>query len=303
MKVSVIIPVYNGEHCISACLYSLLQQSYTDWEAILVNDGSTDHSLSILQSFAKMDSRFKVFNQNNRGVVVARDEGIRHACGDYVTFLDIDDTLVPNCLEVFVSQFEENVDIVVSAFNIVRRNKRVKKCIKKATLEKIDYLKKVLRGKYGWELCAKVYRRKLFTEPISTPHHIRIGEDAAVYMQLVARSCNVKIINEALYNYIQYPSSASHQKSVIFAEETLQAAFYIDSLLKKEPFYREIQDEIDTMYLLFYSNSTRRAFLGLNHSLMSQIYQEHYSLRTIRMLPLCKSIYISLSLLIRKILS
>lgn len=303
MKVSVIIPVYNGEHYISACLHSLLQQSYADWEAILVNDGSTDHSLSVLQSFAKKDSRFKVFSQNNQGAAVARDEGIKLVCGEYVTFLDVDDTLVPNCLEVFVNQFEENVDIMVSAFYIVRRNKKVKKCLKNATLEKVDYLKKVLRGKYGWELWAKVYRRKLFTEPLSTPHHIRIGEDAAVYMQLVARSCRVKIINDALYNYIQYPSLASHQRSVIFAEETLQAAFYTDSLLKKELFYQEIQDEIDTMYLLFYSNSTRRAFLDLNHSLMSKIYQEHYSLKTIRMLPFFKSIYISLSLLIRKMVS
>lgn len=113
----------------------------------------------------------------------------------------------------------------------------------------------------------------------------------------------MKIINEALYNYIQYPSSASHQRSVTLAEETLQAAFYIDHLLKKESFYQEIRDEIDAMYLLFYSNSTRKAFLRLNHPLIYQVYQEHYSLRALKILPLFKSIYISLSLLLRKTLS
>lgn len=98
-----------------------------------------------------------------------------------------------------------------------------------------------MRGKYGWELWAKVYRRELFDEPMYIPCHLRIGEDATVYMQLVARSCKVKIINEALYNYIQYPSSASHQRSVTLAEETLQAAFYIDHLLKKNLFIRKYE--------------------------------------------------------------
>ena len=303
MTISFIIPVYNGERYISACLYSLLKQTYTDWQAILINDGSTDNSLSVLQSFAKSDSRFVVYSQNNQGVAIARNRGIKEAQGEYISFLDIDDTLVSDFLERFICHFEKNVDIVIAGYHVVRKNKKVLKQEANVTLEKIDYLKKVLRGKYGWERWAKVYRRELCDEPMYIPCHLRIGEDATVYMQLVARSCKVKIINEALYNYIQYPSSASHQRSVTLAEETLQAAFYIDHLLKKESFYQEIRDEIDAMYLLFYSNSTRKAFLRLNHPLIYQVYQEHYSLRALKILPLFKSIYISLSLLLRKTLS
>ena len=283
MTISFIIPVYNGERYISACLYSLLKQTYTDWQAILINDGSTDNSLSVLQSFAKSDSRFVVYSQNNQGVAIARNRGIKEAQGEYISFLDIDDTLVSDFLERFICHFEKNVDIVIAGYHVVRKNKKVLKQEANVTLEKIDYLKKVLRGKYGWELWAKVYRRELFDEPMYIPCHLRIGE--------------------ALYNYIQYPSSASHQRSVTLAEETLQAAFYIDHLLKKESFYQEIRDEIDAMYLLFYSNSTRKAFLRLNHPLIYQVYQEHYSLRALKILPLFKSIYISLSLLLRKTLS
>ena len=244
-----------------------------------------------------------MYSQNNQGVAIARNRGIKEAQGEYISFLDIDDTLVSDFLERFICHFEKNVDIVIAGYHVVRKNKKVLKQEANVTLEKIDYLKKVLRGKYGWELWAKVYRRELFDEPMYIPCHLRIGEDATVYMQLVARSCKVKIINEALYNYIQYPSSASHQRSVTLAEETLQAAFYIDHLLKKESFYQEIRDEIDAMYLLFYSNSTRKAFLRLNHPLIYQVYQEHYSLRALKILPLFKSIYISLSLLLRKTLS
>ena len=303
MKVSVIIPIYNGECYISSCLYSLLNQTFVDWEAILIKDGSTDNSLAVLQIFAKKDSRFKIFNQNNQGVATARDRGIKEAQGEYVTFLDVDDTLVPDCLEKYIGEFENDIDIVVAAFHVVRKNKIVKKDIVKATLGKIDYLKKILTGQYGWELCAKMYRKELFDEPIAVPKHIRIGEDAAVYIQLITRSYKIKIVNEALYNYIQYPSSASHQKSVIFAEETLQAAFYIDYLLKKEPFYEEIQDEVDAMHLLFFSNSTRKAFLRLSHPLMSQIYQKHYSWKALKTLPLFKRLYILLSLSLRILVS
>lgn len=303
MNVAIIIPVYNGEHYISPCLHSLLEQTYTHWNAILVNDGSTDNSLWIIQSWVERDSRIAVVSQHNQGVATARDRGIREAKGEYILFLDVDDTLEPNCLEKLVSGFDSSIDMVASAFTIVQKRKRVKKKVKKATLAKVDYLREVLSGHYGWELCAKMYRKELFDEPLSVPCQIRIGEDAAVFLQLVARSRNVRVIDDTLYNYIQYPSSASHQRAVDLAEETLQAAYYIDELLKKEAFYPEIKNEIDTMYLLFYSNSTRRAYLDIKHPLISQIYYEHFSLKAIRRIPLLKRLYIPLSLWIRKFLA
>lgn len=303
MSISVIIPVYNGERYISTCINSLLEQTYTDWNAILVNDGSTDNSISVMQSWAERDSRIVVVSQHNHGVAAARDKGIREAKGEYILFLDVDDTLESDCLEKLVCGFDSSIDMVASAFTIVQKSKRVKKKVRNATLAKVDYLRKVLSGHYGWELCAKMYRKELFDEPLSVPCQIRIGEDAAVFVQLATRSRNVRIINDALYNYIQYPSSASHQKAVDLAEETLQAAYYIDELLKKETFYPEIKNEIDTMYLLFYSNSTRKAYLGLKHPLISQIYDEHFSLKAIRRLPMLKRLYIPLSLWIRKVLA
>ena len=118
MTISFIIPVYNGERYISACLYSLLKQTYTDWQAILINDGSTDNSLSVLQSFAKSDSRFVVYSQNNQGVAIARNRGIKEAQGEYISFLDIDDTLVSDFLERFICHFE----VVGVPGRIVKRN-------------------------------------------------------------------------------------------------------------------------------------------------------------------------------------
>lgn len=302
MKVSVIVPVYNGESYICTCLVSLLNQTYVDWEAILINDGSTDNSLALLTSFAEKDTRFIVYSQKNSGVAVAREMGIQNMKGDYVTFLDIDDTLAPNYIEKLLSHFETGVDIVTTAFNIIQEGKVIRtRHLTEGRLTNVDHLKKVLSGKLGWELCAKMYRKDLFDIPVSVPAKLRIGEDAAIYIQLVIRARKVKTLDEPLYNYIQYSCSATHVKSKRYAEETLQAAFYIDSLLQKESFYKNLRREVDAMFLLFYSNSIRKAILGLKHPLVYEIYKKHYSFDVLKLLPWLKGIYVTFSFILGKI--
>ncbi len=99
MKFSVIIPVYNVEAYLRACLDSVLNQTFEDWEAICVNDGSTDNSASILEENGQKDGRFKIVNQPNGGLSAARNTGLKSATGEYVLFLDSDDWLESNALE------------------------------------------------------------------------------------------------------------------------------------------------------------------------------------------------------------
>ena len=101
MKFSVIIPVYNVEPYLRVCLDSVLAQTFTDWEAICVDDGSTDGSGVILDEYAKKDERFNVVHQQNRGLSAARNVGLDQATGDYVTFLDSDDLIAPEWLARF----------------------------------------------------------------------------------------------------------------------------------------------------------------------------------------------------------
>ncbi len=101
--VSVIIPVYNAEKYLSKCLDSLAYSTFTDWEAICVNDGSLDSSLDILNTYAVNDSRFKVFSQQNAGVSAARNLGLSQAHGQYVYFLDSDDYIHPKSLEILIN--------------------------------------------------------------------------------------------------------------------------------------------------------------------------------------------------------
>ena len=104
MTFSIIIPVYNVEPYLRDCLESVLHQSFSDWEAVCVNDGSTDGSVAILEEYAAKDSRFRVITQVNGGLSSARNTGLKAAKGDYVLFLDSDDWLEDHTLEVLAGK-------------------------------------------------------------------------------------------------------------------------------------------------------------------------------------------------------
>lgn len=303
MLISIIIPCYNAAIYIENCIESLYDQTLSNWEAIFINDGSKDNTLVLLEKFAKQDRHIKVHTQHNQGAAKAREYGLSKAIGDYVTFLDVDDTLASDALEVMIKSFDDNTDIVVSGFNIVEGGKIIKrKMLHKALLEKTDYLKNVLRGKCGWELCAKMYRRELFLQSLQTPVGIRSGEDAAVFIQLVCRARQVNVLSKQLYNYFQHGQSASHVKSIKYAEETLQAAFFIEGILKSQNFYADLKKEIDGMFLLFYSNSTRKGILSRNNPLVKRLKKEHFSIAGFMRIPLYKAIYVILSYYFRSAL-
>ena len=99
MRFSIVVPVYNTEKLLGDCVGSVLAQTYTDWELLLVDDGSTDGSGTLADSFAKLDGRIHAYHQENTGQFFARRAGIDRAVGDYVLFLDSDDTFTDDCLE------------------------------------------------------------------------------------------------------------------------------------------------------------------------------------------------------------
>lgn len=113
-KVSVVVPVYNVERFLRECLDSVLAQTFTDYEVICVNDGSTDSSPEILEEYVEKDSRIRVINQENGGLSAARNTGMDNACGEYIAFLDSDDYLDPEMLEKTVAKADAvEADIVI----------------------------------------------------------------------------------------------------------------------------------------------------------------------------------------------
>lgn len=127
IKISIIIPVYNVEKYLRQCLDSIIYQTFKDFECICINDGSTDNSLSILEEYAKKDKRFRILSQQNQGVGVARNFGLRIAVGEYILFVDSDDFIDNNfCEKLYNNAKKYNSDIVFGgriAFNDTKRNK------------------------------------------------------------------------------------------------------------------------------------------------------------------------------------
>ena len=117
-KVSIIVPVYNVEKYLRQCLDSVLNQTFQEFEAICINDGSTDSCAQILDEYAKKDSRIKVITQDNKGLSEARNTGLKHVQGDYVFFLDSDDSIHPQCLDICHSFIQkDNADMVSFHFS------------------------------------------------------------------------------------------------------------------------------------------------------------------------------------------
>lgn len=109
-KLSIVIPVYNVENYLENCINSILNQSFKDFELILVNDGSTDNSLCICNKFKKLDERIKLFDKSNGGVSSARNVGLEHATGEWIYFVDADDTVCEELLSIF--EVEQICDII-----------------------------------------------------------------------------------------------------------------------------------------------------------------------------------------------
>ena len=122
-QLSIIIPVYNVEKYFSTCLDSILQQSFTDFELLLIDDGSNDQSGKICEEYAQKDKRIHVIHQVNGGVSSARNIGLNMAIGDWIYFVDADDELLPNCLELLMSNIRKDVDLVEGRYLQVNNTK------------------------------------------------------------------------------------------------------------------------------------------------------------------------------------
>ena len=121
-EISIIVPVYNAEDYLVRCLDSIKKQNFTEWECILVNDGSTDNSVELCNRYADEDSRFKVINKNNGGVSSARNVGLDVAVGTWIAFVDSDDFVDPDYLTIPESL--RNCDIVQKSYTIFKKSEQ-----------------------------------------------------------------------------------------------------------------------------------------------------------------------------------
>lgn len=213
--VSIIIPVYNVERYLERCVHSVLNQTYTNLEVILVNDGSSDSSPAICDAFAKEDSRIRVIHQNNKGDGAARNAGLDIFQGEWVCFVDSDDWVEPNYVEVLVDIATKNNTLLA-----VCRMRRVLDEPAPIVQDKSERLlnfrqsyfyifdnrfAKNLPGFSVYSANDKLFNRKLFATNRFTTY--RYGEDAASVLTFVhfceELNSKISVTNQCLYNYFQ----------------------------------------------------------------------------------------------------
>lgn len=199
-KVSVIVPVYKAEKYLRQCIESILVQTFTDWECILVDDGSPDNSGTICDEYAVKDSRIRVMHIKNGGVSKARNTGIMNAKGEWLFFLDSDDTLYPDTFE-YCLQRSYGYDVIrfsmirkyndhEDAVHIIERNSR------------IAYLKDLVGRNTILGVCGGCYKRTLFEDNgIYFDPIISNGEDWLVSVELVLASSQIIVFDKPLYAY------------------------------------------------------------------------------------------------------
>ena len=234
IKISVIVPVYNVEKYLHQCIDSILAQTLKDIEIICINDGSTDSSLEILKEYAKIDNRIIIINKENQGVATARNDGIRMAKGEYITFLDSDDWFELNALELIYNKIKNtNTDILVYNITNVYDDKTSRSVrmdnIKTDVFSFIDAPKEffyILTGTPG-----KVIKNENI---ILQKINLVKGEDTVFFWENCLRE-NVKIalLNKSLYNYRQHSQSAMNNIKIVNRAELYKA---INSLLELDSF-------------------------------------------------------------------
>lgn len=207
-KLSVIVPVYKVESYIHQCIDSILNQTFTDFELILVDDGSPDKCGEICDKYAKKDSRIKVLHKENGGLSDARNFGIDVAKGDYITFVDSDDDIDRNMYQDMVCHLEKNnLDIICCDTYLVRGNK--KKFKPRYDSDKIfnknEAIIEVLNGTLDNAAWNKIYKRYLF-ENIRYPKG-RIYEDVATTYKLFYLANKIGYLKKPYYFYYKRKGS------------------------------------------------------------------------------------------------
>lgn len=207
-KISAIIPVYNCEKFIEKCVQSLLNQKYINLEIILVDDGSTDNSGNICDEIGKLDNRIKVFHKKNGGVSSARNFGIENSTGDYVTFIDADDTVSPEYIEyLYKIMIENDCDVSLTRYPLKFNSRTV---INNVSFDNdeleicsgINAAKEMLLYKIVISSWNKMFSKKLLIQNnIRFNEVLSFGEGFEFVINCFLHSNKVAIGNVKIYNY------------------------------------------------------------------------------------------------------
>lgn len=283
IKVSIIVPVYNVEKYIRECLDSIVAQTFTDWECLLIDDGSPDYSGKICDEYAQKDARFRVFHKENGGVSSARNLGLDHARGEWVTFIDSDDIIAITYLENLIQPIikDKSLDFVHGGFSFYYNQEIAGKGYR--PLPKVGSDKSYLLNNFQGYITSKLFLRGIINSwkkdvKLTFDENMKIAEDYAFtldYLCNVEKYCFIDEIGyyyrkdnvlsatntSRNYQYIYALASYRHQSSSM--QEFLKRSHISENSCEKR--LKEIGDNlISTVFALYRCGETKRAY-RINH--------------------------------------
>lgn len=233
IKFSIICPVYNSAEYIESSVRSITEQSFNDWELIIVDDGSTDSTKNICDKYASSDKRIKVIHQENQGQSKARLNGVHSASGEYILFLDSDDQYEPNALEIISKHLDgKNLKMLVYNASVIQ-NKKDNVSVYNFDEVKSDmplvgfFLKR--RISYFWSICFKRELFDLSKDVLDKFCSLSYSEDLYLIYNIVKNlnSSDYEIVDEQLYKYIYNDSSLTKNQN---AKKTMDRFYSFNSV-------------------------------------------------------------------------
>ncbi len=288
--ISVIIPVYNAQRYLAETLDSVLNQTYKDFELILVNDGSTDNSLEILREYEKKDSRVKVITDENHGAPHARNLGFDNSKGEYIMFFDADDIMEPRALEILSAHMSENdCDLVIGAHSIISEDGR------RSTNARIYAPAGVYDMSSPSDLTAAmrinaVPGNKLFSAAVMKKYNVcfselKMAQDLNFYLKYIAVCSRVRVTEDILYRYRIVNGSISHTSTlkVMDVIKSLDGAYdFAKSAGADKIYFDELANVRITNYYLQFSKAAfardkkiRRTIFDTLSNLINEIATEN----------------------------
>lgn len=298
VKISVIVPVYNTEKYLSKCINSLVNQTLKDIEIIFIDDGSTDNSKNIIQEYAKNDKRIKYFYKENGGQATARNLGLEKAIGEYILFIDSDDFIDKNMLNIMYNIAKSNnLDIVYSDYYIYysEDNKKIEKSVKIKTNN--DIINYILSAPSP---CNKLFRRDFLIEQrFKFPEGI-IYEDFASIPALGINDPKIEYIEKPLYYYVQSENSTMRNTEYKPKFENIfEAIENLKKLFTKSNKQEQYKPELEFLYIEHLLRGAAFRFLSFDKrenikkivSVMKQNYPKWYKNKYFKQLPILKKAY------------
>lgn len=269
--VSLIIPAYNVAEYLPPCLDSALGQTYANLQIVIVDDGSTDRTPSVIDRYAASDPRITAVHQENAGVMLARKRAIEAAAGEYLCFLDGDDYLPRNAVEILYRSIEQwQTDIICGDLSRVGRDYTIGIPEKwDGTIDGDMFMRYQLTNVMEGYLVAKLYRRGLF-EGLHYPADISLAEDKFLNIQIAAKGATVGHIAQNVYFYVKRQDSVSHRTPPI--EYSIGYAAHVERFLREKGCYDRFEKEFVLMQVKFY-------LMYINHTSSPSIAGHPFTVR------------------------